>query len=1037
VIHKIIDFCLNNRLVTLFTILGLLLLGGYCFKTLPIDAYPDIDDTWFQIITQWPGHSAEEMERLVTVPVEIGMNACPHHTLVRSDSEFALSAVTVYFDEDTDPFTAQSYMRGKMNDVNLPAGVNYSLSPMTSSCGQVLFYTLKSDTASPTELKTWNDWEIMKRILSVPDAVDDSSLGGYTKQYQINLNPVALANYGLNIPTVLNAVSNNNQNTGGSYITHGQQIFNVRALGNAETVRNLGDIVLAEKNGTPVFLKNVADVQIGHRQLLGDVVVDFKNPDGSIHEQRHAVESLVSARKGSNFGPVIDALDAKVKEINDLVLPKDIKMVKLIDRGNLLHIVTHTVEENLTVGMILVLLVLLFLLGNVRSALIVSCTIPFALLFASTLLDIRHIPANLLSLGALDFGMVVDGAVVMVENIYRHKELEKKSGKKKNMVVLILDAAHEVERPIVFAIAIIILAYLPIFTLQRVEGRLFQPMAWTVAFALLGAMVFVITAVPVICYYAFQGEMKEWHNPVLAWAETAYHNSLEWCLEHKPLIVGIAVTAFVITAWIAVSAIGSEFLPHLDEGNIWAHGTLPNSVSYDESMRISDRARRIIASYPETGTVFSQIGRPDDGTAIGGFFDTEYSADLKPKEEWRPQFKKSKVLLIAAMTDELNKIPGTNWNFSQAIEDNVNNALTGTNGDMDVELFGNDLHKLDKLASQFVAVMNTVPGMVDVGVFRELAMPEIDIETDRDKIARYGLNVSDVQAVVQTAIGGNVPCQVVEGERLFDIMVRYQPAYRDTLAKIKKITVTTPDGYRIPLEALGKIVLKEGASDLYRKNIQRFIPIKFNVRGRDLGGTVRAAQEAIAKNILLPPGYSMYWTGEFESEERAERRLLVIIPLTMIGIFLVLYIVFKSVKWAAVVMTNVMMARIGGVLALFITGTYFSVSSGIGFLALFGVSVQTGVFLVSYIHQVRLKGLPMRKAILEGSRLRLRPITMTALVATFGLIPAAMSHAIGSDSQRPMAIVIVGGLLTDLIMGFYLLPIFYEWFAKDKETLHF
>ncbi|HTB23514.1 MAG TPA: CusA/CzcA family heavy metal efflux RND transporter [bacterium] len=1036
-IHKIIAFCLANRLVTLFSVVALLALGVICFKALPIDAYPDIDDTNFQVITQWPGHAAEEMERLVTIPMETAMNGIPHHTLVRSTSEFELSIVTIDFDEATDPFTAMQYVQGKMSTANLPAGVNSGISPLTSSCGQILFYTLKSDDASPMDLKTWHDWEIQKRILSVPGVVDDSSLGGFTKQYQVNLNPLALANYGLNIPTVLNAINNNNQNTGGGFITNGEQLYNIRAIGDAETVKNLSSIVVAEHNGTPVFLKNLGDVQVGHRQLLGDLTIDFKNPDGSIHEQPHALVSIAAGLKGADFGPILDGLHDKIKEINDTVLPKDIRLVPVIDRGKLLRLVTHTVEENLSVGMVLVLLILLFLLGNIRSALIVACTIPFSLLFASILLDLRHIPANLLSLGALDFGMVVDGTVVMVENIFRYKEMEKKSGKVSDRVNLILDAASEVERPIVFAIAIIILAYLPIFTLQRVEGRLFSPMAWTVAFALLGAMVFVVTAVPVICYYVLSGKLSEWHNPVLAWAENAYQKSLAWCLEHKGRIVGLSLFAFGVAVWLAVRVIGSEFLPHLDEGDIWVRGTLPNSISYDAAIKVADRARKILASYPETGTVYSQIGRPDDGIDDGGYYDSEYFVDLKPKDEWRPQFKRKKEALIAAMNKDLANIPGVDWNFSQAIEDNVSEALTGTHGDMDVELFGTDLQTLDKLATQIATVMQKVPGMVDVGVFRELAQPNINILVNRDKIARYGLNVSDVQTVIQTAVGGSVPCQVVEGEKLFDIMVRYQPQYRSTLEQIKKITVATPDGYRIPLEALCDFQVKEGAAIVFRKQTRRFIPIKFNVRGSDLGGTVAAAQAAVAKNILLPPGYSMNWAGEFESESRANKRLSIIIPLTVVAIFLVLYMVFSSVKWAGVVMTNLMMAVIGGVSALFITGTYFSVSSGIGFLALFGVSVQTGVLLVSYIHQMRLKGMPLRQSILEGSRLRLRPIMMTALVATFGLIPAAMSHEIGSDSQRPMAIVIVGGLITDLIMSFYLLPIFYEWFAKDNEELKF
>jgi cobalt-zinc-cadmium resistance protein CzcA len=662
--------------------------------------------------------------------------------------------------------------------------------------------------------------------------------------------------------------------------------------------------------------------------------------------------------------------------------------------------------------------------------------VPLSLLFAAIFLNLREIPANLLSLGALDFGMVVDGAVVMVENIYRHKERRKEAGDNNyNLIELILAAAKEVERPIVYAIAIIILAYLPIFTLQRVEGKLFTPMAWTVAFALMGAMILAITLVPVLCSYFMEGELKEWHNPFVTWLVREYRRVLSLALARPRIVFGIAIGSFVLTLFLAFAGpIGSEFLPHLDEGALWVRGTLPPSSGFNTSNDVVKKARAVFMQFPEVPITVCQMGRPDDGTDDGGFFNTECFVDLKPHGEWRSQFK-TKEQIVEAMNHELSKIPGVVWNFSQPISDNVEEALSGVKGALVLKIWGEDLKVLSSKAVQMKEVLSHVNGVDDLGIFEETGQPNININVDRDKISRYGLNISDVQGVIQTAVGGTAATQVLDGEKRFDMVVRFQPQSRSDVEQIKKILVPTPDGYRIPIEDLATVKIEDGASTIYREENQRYIAIKFSVRNRDLGSTIEDAQKQVEHKVLLPLGYHISWSGEFESQQRAERRLMIVVPITILCIFFVLYMVFGSLKWSLLIMVNVLIARVGGVLALFLTGTNFSVSSGIGFLAVFGVSVQTGILMISYINQMRAKGMGIREATLEGAVLRLRPILMTGLVAIFGLLPAAFSHAIGSDSQRPLAIVVVGGMLGDLAMGLFLLPVLYERFAKEEDIL--
>jgi cobalt-zinc-cadmium resistance protein CzcA len=717
----------------------------------------------------------------------------------------------------------------------------------------------------------------------------------------------------------------------------------------------------------------------------------------------------------------------------------------MLDRSDLLHYTLHTVLHNLAEGMILVTVILFLFLGNVRGAFIVALTIPFSLLFASIFLNLSHIPANLISLGALDFGMVVDGAVVMMENIMRHlshqgKNVSAEAGRItmriKSPVEMIRDAAHEVQRPVFYAIAIIITAYMPIFTLQRVEGRLFRPMAWTVAFALLGAIVFSIFIVPVLAALLFPHGVKEWRNPVMEFLKDRYRGAVKWAIENRWITVGAGLASLAVALFLTFSGlIGSEFLPHLDEGAIWARGAMANSVGETEGTLFAEQNRYIFASFPEVTKVVSQSGAPDDGTDTGGFGNTEYFIDLKPKDQWRPIFHQNKEELIAAMDREVEKNPGAFWNFSQPIEDNVDETMTGTKGGLCAKLYGPDLDVLEEKGGEIKDVMAKIDGVKDLGIQRDTGQPNIDLTVDRVAAARFGINVADIQDAVQTAIGGNPVSQVLQGEAVYNVVVRYQKPYRDTKEAIQNIRLLSPSGERVSLAQLTKVQVRDDAYDIYREGGSRYAAIRFEVRGRDLGTTVKEAIDKIGKDVQLPHGYHLEWSGEYDSETRAEKRLLFILPLTIFLIFIILYSMFRSFKWALLILLNVAMARVGGLLALYVTGTFFSVSSGVGFLALFGVSVQTGVIMLEYINQLRARGYTPEGAAIEGAVLRLRPIMMTMLVATLGLLPAAMSHAIGSDSQRPFAIVIVGGLMSDLLLSIFLLPTLYVWIAREGDKL--
>jgi heavy metal efflux system protein len=907
-----------------------------------------------------------------------------------------------------------------------------------SLTGQIYWYTIRSTNPQYDlmDMRSIEDWVLLKEFKSVTNVVDVSDFGGTAREYQVRVDPNKLISYGLSISQVEQQLANNNINAGGSFVESGMQQVNVRALGLIRNSQDIEQTVLTNKAGTPVRIKDIAEVGWGPRIRLGHMARATHRPDGVIVDEPDVVQGVALMLKGSEEQPTLDSIHKKVDELNNRILPEGVKVVPMLDRSDLLHYTLHTVLHNLTEGMILVTVILLLFLLNVRSALIVALTIPFALLFASICLDLSHIPANLLSLGALDFGMVVDGAVVMVENIVRHLSHGQNGAAVKSPLVAIREACHEVQRPVFYAIAIIITAYMPIFTLQRVEGRLFKPMAWTVAFALLGAMTFSILIAPVLCATFFRKGVRERQNPVMAYLIGVYRRRVRWAIEHRRATLGVALVGLAVMLFLAFGGIiGSEFLPHLDEGAIWARGTLSNSTGYTEGTRFADQSRIIFAAFPEVTTVVSQSGAPDDGTDTGGFGDTEYFIDLKPKEQWRPVFHQDKVELIAAMNREVSKLPGVFWNFSQPIEDNVDETLTGTKGGLAVKLFGPDLTVLEEKADEMKAAMEKVPGISDLGVQRDTGQPNLNITVDRQACARFGINVADVQDAVQTAIGGNAVSQVLQGEAVYNLVVRYQEPYRDTKEAIQNIRLLAPTGERVSLGQLAKVEIRDGAYDIFREKNTRYVAVRFEVRDRDLGTTVREAMDKINTRVQLPRGYYIQWSGEYESEQRAARRLEIIVPLTILVIFIILYTMFRSAKWTLLILGVVSMAPLGGCLALLFTHTNFSVSSGVGFLALFGVSVQTGVIMLEYINQLRARGFTVVDAAVEGAVLRLRPIMMTMLVATFGLVPAAMSHAIGSDSQRPFAIVIVGGLVAALAISIILLPTLYVWVARDGDKL--
>ncbi len=1050
-IRALVDFALKSRWLVLGGVVVLTAWGVVSFRNLPVEAYPDVANNYVQIITQWPGRSAEEIERQVTVPVEIQMAGIPHLTHLRSTTLAGLSSLMLIFDDDSTSDVNREHVLERLSQVNLPAGLTPQMGSDWSPVGQIYWYTVESTNPAydVMEKKSLEDWTLEKDFKSVKGVVDVSSFGGPTKEYQVHLDPNTLSAYGLSIGQVEQQLANNNSNGGGSFIEEGSQQINVQALGLFTSVQDIADTAVKSFNGAAIKIGDLGTVQQGPKIRLGQIGRAWhhtENGKDTIVDNPDTVEGIVLLQKGDPADPVLQGIHAEVNRLNGDkdhpgILPKGVKIVPFLDRSDLVKFTVETVEHNLTEGMILVSIILFLFLGNIRGAIVVALTIPFSLLFASICLDLSNIPANLLSLGALDFGMLVDGSVVMIENIVRHLA---HTDDTRTPIQMIRDAAHEVQRPVFFARGIIIASYLPIFTLQAVEGRLFKPMAWTVTFALIGALIFAILIAPVAASMLFSKGAKEWQNPIMEWLTVRYRRAIRAAIVHRNWTLGISTVLFLIAVYLTVGGpIGSEFLPHLDEGSIWVRGTLPPSEGPTAGIDFTNKARLVMASFPEVTQVVSQTGRPDDGTDTAGFFNTEYFVDLKRKEQWRPVFHQDKEKLIAALDTELSRFPGVLWNYSQPISDNMEEAVSGVKGELAVKLYGDDLRLLEHTAELIQAQMANVPGVGDLGIFRIVGQPNLNFRVDRAAAARWGINVSDIQDAIQTAVGSNAVTQVQQGEARYDVTLRYEKQYRDTREAIENIRLLAPSGERVSLGQLTTATTDDGAEQINREGGQRYIAIKYSVRGRDLGSTVEESIARVEHNVKLPQGYHLEWAGEYESQKRADKRMEIVVPVTVLAIFLILYTMFRSFKWAMLILVSVIMASIGGPLALFLTHTNFSVSSAVGFLALFGVSVETGVIMIEFINQLRGRRKGMEEssrqhiveAAVEGSVLRLRPVMMTMLVATLGLLPAALSHAIGSDSQRPFAIVIVGGLLANLVIGVFLLPTLYVWWASVDDVL--
>lgn len=1025
-IHRIVQVALRQRFLVLMFVGALVIWGSISFQRMPVDAYPDLSPPMVEIITQWQGHAAEEIERLVTLPLEVEMNGVPHLVVMRSVTLYGLSDIQLTFEDSTDDYFARQVVFERLGDAELPSGVTPSVSPLFSPSGLIYRYVVDSPDRSPQELKTIEDWVLERAYKSVPGVADDSGFGGTVMQYQVLLDPARIYGYHLTVPQVVQALSNNNSNAGGGFYSQGGQFYYVRGVGLIRDTKDIGNVVVGSNHGTPVRISDVGQVVIGSAPRLGEF--GFQKRDD-------AVEGVILMRRGEQAQQVLEGVEKKTDELNRLILPKDVKVHPYYDRSDLVSVTTTTVENNLLRGMILVLLVLFFSLVSVRAAIIVALTIPLALLFSFILLHLQGMSANLLSIGAIDFGIIIDGTVVMMENIYR--ELAEREGQDYKLNEVILIAARDVDRPIFYSVAVIIAGYLPIYALSGPSGKLFHPMADTMSYALLGALILTLTFVPIMASYWFRSGVKEKVNRPYETIKRLYGKQLGWCLEHAKLTLLGAGIIFGLTL-LLVPFIGAEFMPHLDEGALWVRATMPYTISWEESSKIAPQIRDILMSYPQVTVVGSELGRPDDGTDSTGFFNCEFYVGLKPYNDksWEQGSIHNKEELTADINKRLITFPGIIFNYTQPAEDAVDEALTGLKSSLAVKVFGPDLNVLEKNAIQLKNILEHVPGFTELTVVRELGQPTLVIEVDREKIARYGINVSDVEAVIQAAVGGQAATQVIQGEKLFDLVVRMQQQFRSTPGEIGNLLVSAPDGEQIPLSALADIQTKSGASFIYREDNSRYIGVQYSIEGRDLESAVRDGQAAVNKVMRLPPGYWMTWGGEYSLFLEAKRQLVIVGPLAVLLIFLILFALYGNFKFPVTIALGVVMTEpVGALIALKLTHTPFSVSSVLGLLALMGVSVETAVILVSYINKLRLEGKDIRTATLEASLLRLRPIMMTALVACLGLLPAAISTGIGSDTQKPFAIVIVGGLLSPLLLGFFVNPVLYKIVARDSDVL--
>ena len=1024
-IKGLIGFSLRHPYVVFFMTGLVAIAGAVSFYFTPVEAYPDVTNTEVVIITQWPGRSAEEVERFISIPIETEMNSVTNKTIVRSINLFGLSFIKIVFEDGTDGFNARMETAQKLANVNLPDGVSAGVQPPTGPTGEIYRFTLTSKQKSSTDLKTLEDWVIEKNLKAVPGVADVVSFGGKVRTFEVAANPGLLSKYGLTALDVFQALQRANVNVGGDILREGQQAFVVRGIGIVKNVPDIEKIIIKNVNGVPVLVRNIGTVQTSALPQLG--IVGRDNDDD-------VVEGIVLMRKGGNPGAVLPVLEAKVDYLNKTVLPGDVRIKVFYDRTELNNHTLHTVGENVALGIVLVTIILLLFLADWRTTVTVALIIPLALLFAFILIRLKGMSANLLSIGAIDFGIIIDGAVVMVEGLFvmlahwaEHEGME--NFNKRAKLSKILHTGTEMGKSILTSKLIIITALIPIFSFQKVEGKLFSPLAYTIGFALLGALILALTLVPVLSSILLKKNVRERHNPILNVLNKGYAPLLDKVMAYPRRSMAVAVLALVVGVG-SFHFLGTEFLPHLNEGSIYVRASMPLSISLDDSYHFTEQFRGVFEKYPEVRGVISQTGRPNDGTDATGFFNQEFFVDLYPADEWKRNITKDE--LIAEMQQSLKGYRGVDFNFSQPISDNVEEAVSGVKGSLAVKISGTDLNILDKKATQVYEQLKKVKGIEDLGVFRNLGQPELRITLDPDKMAQYGVAAADANAVIEMAIGGKAVSAVYEGERKFDLRLRYDQASRSNMGGIGNLLVPSLNGGKIKLGELATIENVAGPAFIYREDNSRFIAVKFSVRGRDLGSTVAEAQTLVAKNVALPSGYRTQWNGEFENQERAQKQLSIVVPISILAIFFILFISFGNALDSTLVLLNVPFALIGGIAALLITGVNFSISAGVGFIALFGVATQDGVILVNKFRQNLREGMDLVPAIKEGAKSRLRPVVMTALMASLGLLPAALSHGIGSETQKPLAIVVIGGLITATILSLLILPTVYEWVYSSK-----
>ena len=1025
VIKKIISFSLKNKIFITFSTLILILWGIIAFKNIPIEAFPDVTNTQITIITQWPGRSAEEVEKYVTIPIEIAMNPVQKRTSVRSTTVFGLSVIKVIFEDNVDDAFARQQVDNLLRGVPLPDGADPDVQPPTGPTGEIFRYTLQSSTKTARELKTIQDWVIERQFLSVPGVGDVVSFGGEVKTFEIKVNPGKLASYDITPLDVYNAVAKSNINVGGDVIVDNSQAYVVRGIGLLNNVEEIGNIIVDNINGTPILVKDVAEVNNSNLPRLGQVGRDLQND---------VVEGIIVMRKGENPSDVIKKVQAKITYLNTKVLPSDVKINTFYNRNDLIDFATHTVLHNMLEGIIFVTVIVFLFMADWRTTVIVAIVIPLALLFAFICLTLKGMSANLLSMGAIDFGIIIDGAVVMVEGIFvlldmKAHELGMERFNKLSKLGLIKNTGAELGKAIFFSKLIIIAGLLPIFSFEKVEGKMFSPLAWTLGFALLGALILTLTLIPLLSSLLLRKNVREKHNPFVNFITSGVMKMFSSVYKYKRttlLLAGILVAVGLFL----FKFLGSEFLPELDEGAIYIRATCPLSVSLEDAKDIANKMRRIVRAFPEVKQVMSQTGRPNDGTDATGFYNIEFHVDIYPKKEWKSGISKEE--LIEQMKEKLSAFPGIDLNFSQPIMDNVEEAVSGVKGSLCVKIYGDSLAYTEKKAGEVYNIMKGVKGIEDLGVIRNIGQPEMRIDLDQNKMALYGVTTADANAVIEMAIGGKAVTQIYEGEKRFQLRLRYQENFRNNGDAISNLMVPTLRGAKVPIKNIATIETRTGPSLIFRDENLRYSAVKFSVRGRDMGSAIAEAQDKVDANVKLDKGYEMQWAGDFENQQRATKRLSQVVPISILIIFLILFIMFGDFKDAGMVLMNVPFAIIGGIAALLITGTNFSISAGIGFIALFGICIQNGVILISVfkknlqkVKKHEFNTHTLENAIKNGVESRVRPVVMTALMAAIGLLPAALSNGIGSETSKPLAIVVIGGLITATVLTLLVFPLFF------------